>query len=279
MLLRNCNFNTYTIVSVHVGLLLNTLHLASIHFYSGYTLYTGFTKQNSDVLASSVEKTSCEIMPRIDAIDLFLQMSGSANKKSLLYITYIEFVVIFYLFVSTYMQLFYSKLELTMKLFDFLLILIFPLLTISFRLYHRRRFREMDRYAKTVTIPDEYQSKITFIINYHLIGSNLFILFPALYALIVDSVHAGDYFTFPYADVVPLRTSNVVVYVCKYLFYTLPVYIVHLELCFMNTTFIHYTGVMKVHIKIIVSKVNQALATKDEQKLKNAIICHQDLLK
>lgn len=219
-------------------------------------------------------------MQRINTINLFLQMTGCTDSKGMLYLTYFEFFITFYYFIATYVSIMHFEQSVTIQLFAFLCMLIecVILLNITFRLYHQNHIREMHQYSRRLGIPNSYQSKIKIITKYHLIASNIFVFFPATYAILYDSVRIGDPFTFPYLDVLPIHTDNVAIYGCKYLVYSISVYIAHIELCFINTTFIYYVGVLKHRLDTIVQTIREAVIDNDERKFKYAIIQHQKLL-
>ncbi|XP_060866396.1 odorant receptor 43b-like [Metopolophium dirhodum] len=220
-------------------------------------------------------------MQRIDTINMFLQMTGCTDSKLMLYLTYFEFLITFYYFIAAYVSIVhFEQMSVTIQLFSLLCMLIecVILLNIIFRLYHQNHIREMHKYSKRLGIPDSYQSKINIITKYHLIASNIFVIFPVTYAILYDSVRVGDPFTFPYLDVLPMHTYNLVIYACKYLVYAISVYIAHVELCFINTTFIYYVGVLKHRLETIVQTIREAVVDNDEQKFKYAIIQHQKLL-
>jgi len=209
-------------------------------------------------------------MQRTNAINLFLQMTGCTNTKGMLYLTYFEFFITFYYFISTYVSIMHFEQSVTIQLFTFLCMLIESviLLNIAFRLYHQNHIREMHQYSRQFGIPDSYQSKINMITKYHLIASNVFLFFPATYAILYESVRIGDPFTCPYLDVLPINTDNLVIYACKYLVYSISVYIAHIELCFINTSFIYYVGVLKHRLETIVQTIREAVVDDDEPKFK-----------
>ncbi|XP_025207156.1 odorant receptor 43b [Melanaphis sacchari] len=219
-------------------------------------------------------------MYRIDVIKVFLQMTGCTDSKKMLYLTYFEFFITFYYLTAAYVSIISNKQSVSIQLFTLLCMLIesYILLNITFRIYHQNQFREMDQYSKCLGISDDYQSKINIITMYHLIASNMFVFFPATYTILYDSVHVGDPFTYPFLDVLPIKTSNLVIYACKYFAYAISVYIAHLELCFINTTFTYYVGVLKHRLENIVQTIQEAIVDNDEQKMKYAIIQHQKLL-
>ncbi|CAH1716471.1 unnamed protein product [Aphis gossypii] len=219
-------------------------------------------------------------MPRIDAINVFLQMTGCTDSKRMLYLTYFEFLITLYYFIASYVSIIYYEQSVSIQLFTLLCMLIesYILLNITFRIYHKNQFREMDQYSKQLGIPDDYQSKINIITMYHLIASNMFVIFPVTYTILYDSVRVGDPFTFPFLDVLPIKTRNLVIYACKYFVYAISVYIAHIELCFINTTFIYYVGVLKYRLETIVQTIREAVVDNDEQKMKYAVIQHQRLL-
>lgn len=107
----------------------------------------------------------------------------------------------------------------------------------------------------------------------------IFVSVPGLYVIAFDSVHYGDPFTYPFIDVLPVGTENVTVIICKYAVYSLPVFIAHAELAFLNLTFIYSAGIINHHCKILAQQVRDAVVNADHQKLKIAIVHHQVLLK
>lgn len=219
-------------------------------------------------------------MQRINTINLFLQMTGCTDSKIMLYLTYFEFLITLYYLIATYTSIIHFGQSVTIQLFTLLCMLIecVILLNITFRLYHQNHFREMHQYSKRLGIPDSYKLRINLITKYHLIASNIFVSFPVTYVILYDSVRAGDPFTFPYLDVLPIRTDNRTIYACKYFVYAISVYIAHIELCFINTTFVYYVGVLKHRLDSIVQTITEAFIDKDEQKFKYAVIQHQKLL-
>ncbi|XP_029347565.1 odorant receptor 43b-like [Acyrthosiphon pisum] len=219
-------------------------------------------------------------MQRIDTINMFLQMTGCTDSKAMLYLTYFEFLITFYYLIAAYASIVHFEQSVTIQLFALLCMLIecVILLNITFRLYHKNHIREMHQYSRRLGIPDSYRSVINVITKYHLIASNIFVVFPVTYAIFCDSVRVGDPFTFPFLDVLPMHTDNLAIYACKYLVYAISVYIAHVELCFINTTFIYYVGVLKHRLETIVQTIGEAFADNDEQKFKYAIIQHQKLL-
>ncbi|XP_022163466.1 odorant receptor 43b-like [Myzus persicae] len=219
-------------------------------------------------------------MPHIDTINMFLQMTGCTDNKKMLYLTYFEFLITFYYLIAAYISILHFEESVTIQLFTLLCMLIecVILLNIVFRLYHQNHIREMLQYSRRSGIPDSYQSIINLITNYHLIASNMFVIFPATYTILHDSVRVGDPFTFPFLDVLPIQTGNLAIYACKYMVYAISVYIAHIELCFINTTFIYYVGVLKQRLDTIVQTIQEAVVDDDEQKFKYAIIKHQKLL-
>lgn len=232
-------------------------------------------------LSRQCSKYTINIMSRIDVVNIFSQMTGCTDDKRLLYLTYVEFSITIFYFITTLVSLVLQKTNLAIQLFAFLCLLIesFILLSITFRLYHKNNFREMNEYSKMLQIPEDYQSKIDVLTVYHMVASNMFVIVPFAYTVVYDSVHIGDPFTFPYLDVFPLGTSNIFVYALKYMIYAVSVYIAHIELCFTNILFIYYAGVVKRELKTVVKTMQEALANGDEKILKKAIVQHQEFLK
>ncbi|VVC33585.1 Olfactory receptor, insect [Cinara cedri] len=204
------------------------------------------------------------------------------------YLTYLEYAVTLTIvsstIVTTVVQATDAGQNLSVLMHGVLCMLIelFMLLCIPMRFSGRSRlgFREMFRFADGSDIPVGYWSAIRMIVRYHLIASNTFVSVSALYTAAFDSVHPGDPFTFPFMDVLPIDTRNTAAYVCKFAVYSLPVYIAHAEVCFLNVTFVYSVGVIKRHCEILVQQVRDAMVnTDDHQKLKTAIVHHQMLLK
>jgi len=183
--------------------------------------------------------------------------------------------------ISTYLSFVYSTEVLSIRIFGFLCFiaetLIFALIAVKF--YHQSGHRDMYRRSQKVGIPENYGRKITTVIKYHLIMSNVLVTIPVLCTISLDWVRMGDLYTFPFADVLPIKTTHVTVYVCKYIVYALPSYFAHLEVCFLNVTFMYSTGVVKRHFQILEQQVEEAIVTEDEEKLKIAFKHYQEVLK
>ncbi|XP_016663582.1 uncharacterized protein LOC107884947 [Acyrthosiphon pisum] len=192
-----------------------------------------------------------------------------------------EFTVSLFLAILTYLSLVYSKEDLSMRFYDLLLLIVEIVVCslIVIRVYHQSQHRDMYQRSQKVGIPENYRRKITTVIKYHLVMSNVIVVIPVLCTISLDWVRMGDPFTFPSIDVLPIKTTNVTVYVCKYILYALPTYFAHLEMCFMNVTFMYSTGAVKGHFQILEERVEEAMATQDEEKLKIAIKYHQQTLK
>jgi len=133
--------------------------------------------------------------------------------------------------------------------------------------------------SREIGISENSKREIAVVIKYHLIMPNLFVMISALYTISSDRVHIGDPFTFPFMDVLPIKTTSVAVYACKYVLYALPVYFAQIEVCFLNVTYMYSTGVVKNHFHILGEQVEEAMVNKDEHKLKIAIKHHQEVLK
>lgn len=219
-------------------------------------------------------------MPRVDPVYVFLLLTGCVKSK-MMYFTYAEFGITLFYLVTTYLTIIGTENYLSVKLFSYLCLLIesIVLLFIAFRLYHQRQFREMHQYSKHLKLPDDYLLTIGTVAKYHVIGSNLFVFFPVIYAVSSSTVRYGDVYTYPFLDVVPIRAKNVTTYLIKYVVYAVTVYIAHIEFCFINVTFIHSVGVLKRNSENIVKNIQDAIAKNDERKMKNAIVRHQEFLK
>lgn len=218
-------------------------------------------------------------------IDTFSRMTGYPAGKpdggTLLYLTYAEYALTALFFAGTCATMARSRSDRSTQLHGVLCLLIetFVLLCLPLRLYHRAEFRRMDPRARTVGIPDGFRRSIGYVTRYHATASTVFVAASALYAVAAESVRIGDPFTFPFLDVLPVATGDVTVYLCKYAVYALPVYIAHVEICFLNVTFMCSVGVVQQHSHLIMDHVGQALRDGDERKFKTAVVYHQDLLK
>lgn len=225
--------------------------------------------------------------PTLDAVDLFLRMSGCTGDRKMVYLTYAECSLTVYCYLSTWVSIVHRWCApagdgVSIQLFAVLCMLIESviLLCIGFRLYHRRQFRDMHLRSRGFPVPGPYRSRIAAITAYHTVASNVFVAIPAIYVAVFDTVTAGDPFTYPFLDVLPVPAVNVPVYACKYAVYAVTVYIAHAELCFINTVFIHYVGVLECQVRVVARTVTEALAAgNDERTLKTAAERHQQLLK
>jgi len=219
-------------------------------------------------------------------VDIFLRKTGCNDDNSrdtmcMIYFTYCELAVTLFFTISAYLSIVYWTEDLSMRLYGLLcfLIEIHMFAVIASRLYHQSQFCDMYQRSQKVGIPENYRRKIGMVIKYHFIMSNVFVAVSVLYTISLDWVQVGDPFTFPFVDVLPIKTTNLTIYVCKYIVYALPVYFAHLEICFLNVTFMYSVGVMKRHFQILDEQVEEAIVNKDEQKLKIAIKHHQEVLK
>ncbi|XP_029345749.1 uncharacterized protein LOC115034124 [Acyrthosiphon pisum] len=186
-----------------------------------------------------------------------------------------------FLAILTCLSLVYSTEDLSIRIYGLLFIIIEIVVCslIAIRVYHQSQHRDMYQRSQKVGIPENYRWKIAMVIKYHLVMSNVLSVIPLLYTISLDWVRMGDPFTFASVDVLPIKTTNVTVYVCKYIVYALPAYFAHLEICFLNVTFMYSTGVVKGHFQILEEQVEEAMASQDEKKLKIAIKHHQQVLK
>lgn len=150
---------------------------------------------------------------------------------------------------------------------------------ISFRSYHRSHFREMYQRSRKMGMSENSKRKIAVVIKRRLIMPDVFAVVSPLYTISSDRVHIGDPFTFPFMDVMPIKTTSVTVYPCKYVLYALPVYFAQIEVCFLNVTYMYSTDIVKSHFQILGKQVEVAMINKDEHKLKIAIKHHQEVLK
>ncbi|XP_022173211.1 odorant receptor 43b-like [Myzus persicae] len=218
--------------------------------------------------------------------DLFLRNMGWSEKHGyytmcMVFFTYSELALTLLFIISTCLSIVYSRENLSMHLHGllWLLVEIHVFAVTANRLYHKSKLRDMHQRSQKVRIPENYRRTIANVLTYHMSLPNVLVAIPALYMILLDGVQMGDPFTFPFVDVLPIKTTSVTVYVCKYIVYAMPVYIGQLETCFLNVSFMYYTGVVKRHFQILEEQVAEAMVNKDEQKLKIAIKSHQEVLK
>jgi hypothetical protein len=133
--------------------------------------------------------------------------------------------------------------------------------------------------SRRVGISENLRQKIAIVIKHHLIMPNLFAVVSVLYMISSESVKIGDPFTFPFVDVLPIKTTTEAVYLFKYILYALPVYIAHIEVSFLHVMYMYSTGVLQSHFQILDEQVKESMVNTDEHKLKIAIEHHQDMLK
>lgn len=220
----------------------------------------------------------------MDAVGLFLRTSGClADDDKTVYVTYAELSYTVYCAAATFYALTTAGADagVSVRLFAFLCLQIESVivLCIAFRLYHRRQFRDMHRHSVGRPASARCRSQMAAVTAYHAIASNVFIAIPAAYAAASDAADAGDPFTFPYPDVLPVPTVGLPVYACKYAAYAVTVYIAHVEMCFINTTFMHYVGVLQCDVRVVADTVRRALADNDARTLREAVARHRRLLK
>ncbi|XP_029346267.1 uncharacterized protein LOC115034237 [Acyrthosiphon pisum] len=222
-----------------------------------------------------------------DIVEIFLQKMVCSDDGAghgtmrLVFFAYFELAVTFFFAISTYLSLVYSTEDLSIRIYGllFFIVEIVVCSLIVVRVYHQSQHRDMYQRSQKVGIPENYRRKIATVIKYHLVMPNVLLAIPVLYTISLDWAQMGDPFTFPFADVLPIKTTNVTVYVCKYIVYALPTYFGHLEICFLNVTFMYSTGVVKGHFQTLEEMVEEAMVTEDEEKLKIAIKYHQQALK
>jgi len=195
--------------------------------------------------------------------------------------TYCELAITLFFAVSTYLSIVHSTEDLSVRLYGvlWLIIQLFVIAFIFFRSYHRPHFRDMYQRSRGMGISENLNRKIAVVIKHHLIIPNVLAVVSALYTISFDRVHIGDPFTFPFMDVLPIETTSVAVYACKYVLYALPLYFSQIEICFLNVTYMYFTGIMKSHFQILEKQIEEAMINKDEHKLKIAIKHHQEVLK
>lgn len=217
-------------------------------------------------------------------VDIFLQKMGCSYDRGngLVFFDYCELAFTLFFTVSTYPTIADSTENLSIRLYGVLCLLIeiHIFAFIAVRIYHQSQHRDMYQCSlQVVEIPENYRRKIAMVIKHYFIISNVFVSVSLLYMVSLDRVRIGDPFTFPFIDVLPIKTTNLTVYGCKYILYALPVYFAHLEICFLNVTFVYSTGVVQRHFQILEEQVEEAIVNEDEQKLKIAIKHHIEVLK
>jgi len=220
---------------------------------------------------------------RVDAVELFLRASGClADDAWTVYATYAELSYTVYCAAATlYALTAAGHADVSVRLFAFLCLQIETVivLCIAFRLRHRRQFRDMHRHSAARPASARCRSRVAAVTAYHAIASNVFVAIPAAYAAASDAADAGDPFTFPYPDVLPVATVGLPVYACKYAAYAVAVYIAHVEMCFINATFMHYVGVLACDVRVVAGTVRRALAGGDARTLRKAVARHRRLLR
>jgi len=217
-------------------------------------------------------------------VDIFLQKMGCNNNDrgcGVVCFTYCELALTLFFTVSTYPTIADSEESLSIRCHGVLCLLIelhiFAFIVIRF--YQQSQHREMYQRSQGVGIPENYRRKIAIVIKQHFIISNVFVAVSMLYTISMDWVRMGDPFTFPFLDVLPIKTTSVAVYVFKYIIYCLPVYFAYIEICFLNVTFMYSTGVVKKYFQVLDEQVEEAMDNMNEHKLKIAIKYHQEMLK
>lgn len=217
---------------------------------------------------------------------MFLKKTGCNDDRSYdtmcqVFFIYFELAITLFFAVSSCLSIVNSTEGLSVRLYGLLCFLIEShiFFFIAVRLYYLPQFRDMYQRTLKMGIPENFRQRIAMVIKHHFIISNVFVSVSMLYTISMDWVQMGDPFTFPFIDVLPIKTTNLTIYVCKYILYTLPVYIAHFETCFLNVTFMYSTGVMKRYFQILDGQVEEAMVNKDEQQLKIAIKHHQEVLK
>ncbi|CAI6362907.1 unnamed protein product [Macrosiphum euphorbiae] len=222
-------------------------------------------------------------------VEHFIQKTGRSDVRRYAticveFFTYCDLVVTLFFAISACLSIVYSEEDhLSNRVYGFLWLFveIHVFALIVARLYHQSQCRDMYDRSQLIEqrIPENYRRTISMVIVYYCIMSTVHVTSPLLYMIFSDSAQVGDPFGFPFADVLPIKTTNPTVYVCKYIVYTFPVYLTHLECCFMNVTFMYFTGVVKRHFQVLDRQVLEAVANEDEQKFKMAIKHHQESLK
>jgi len=221
-----------------------------------------------------------------DIVDTYLKKSGCSDDHSydtmcMVYFTCCEFVVTLFLVVLTCLLIADPAEDLSVRTYGALCFSIeaFILFFIFLRYYNQSKIRDIYQRTQGMKIPENFINQITTVIKYHLIIPNLFVVVSLLYTILLDSVKIGDQFTFPFVDVLPIKTTNVAIYVCKFMFYTLPVYFGLMEVSYLHVTYMYSTGVLHSHFQILDEQVKELMVNMDEHKLKIAIKHHQEMLK
>jgi hypothetical protein len=219
-------------------------------------------------------------------VDTYLKKAGCSDDHSydtlrMVYFTCCESVVTVFLVVSTCLLIVDPTEDLSVRAYGVLCFTIetFTLFFISLRFYNQSKIRDIYQRTQGMKIPENFINQITTVIKYHLILPNLFFLVSLLYTILLDSVKIGDQFTFPFVDVLSIKTTNVAIYVCKFILYTLPVYFGLMEVSYMLVTYMYSTGVLHSHFQIFDEQVKEFMVNMDEHKLKIAIKHHQEILK
>jgi len=217
-------------------------------------------------------------------VDIFLQKMGcSYNDRGygVVFFTYCELALTLFFTVSPYPTIADSEESLSIRCHGVtcMLIEIHIFAFIVVRLYQQCQHREMYQRSQGVGIPENYRRKIAIVIKKHFIISNVFVAVSMLYTISMDGVRMGDPFTFPFLDVLPIKTTSVAVYVFKYIIYCLPVYFAYIEICFLNVTFMYSTGVVNRYFQVLREQVEDAMENMNEHKLNIAIKCHQEVMK
>jgi hypothetical protein len=197
------------------------------------------------------------------------------------YFTCCEFVVTLFLMVSTCLLIADPTEDLSVRTYGVLCFIIesYVFFFMIIRYYSQSQFRDMYQRSHGVGIPENLRHKIAILIKHHLIMPNLFAVLSVLYTISSDAVQIGDQYTFPFVDVLPIKTTNVAIYVCKYILYALPVYFAYFEVSFLNVTYMYSTGILQTHFQILDKQVKESMINMDEHKLKIAIKHHQEMLK
>ncbi|XP_060853135.1 odorant receptor 43b-like [Rhopalosiphum padi] len=219
-------------------------------------------------------------------VDIYFKKTGCNDDHGydtmcMVYFTCCEFVVTLFLMVSTCLLIADPTEDLSVRAYGVLCFLIefFIFSFIIIRLYYQSYFRHMYQRSREVGIPENFRNQIATMIKHHLIMPNLFAVVSVLYTISSESVKIGDPFTFPFVDVLPIKTTTEAVYVFKYILYALPVYIAHIEVSFLHVMYMYSTGILQSHFQILDEQVKESMVNTDEHKLKIAIEHHQEMLK
>lgn len=220
-------------------------------------------------------------------VDNFFKKTGRSDVRRYAmtcvnFFSYCDLVVTLSLSISGCLSIVCSKENLSIAFNGFLwfIIEINLFIKILFRLCHQSKCRDLYDHSQLMEgIPENYRRAFVMMIAYFCIMPTLQVTVPLFYMISFDWAQIGDAFSFPFADVLPTETTNMTVYVCKYILYTIVVYITYLKSGFLNATFVYMTGVVKRRFQVLEEQIKEAMINKNEQKLKIMNKHHQEVLK